>query len=228
MKRPLLLTLSVLLLVLMTSACYIPPPAYVEGQQAEPEPEIIAMRAPPEMKPEEPGEPPQVGWFWRGGYWHWHGDDYQWVGGRWVPPQEGEEWAPPAYEPRGEGEGRRWVYRPPRWRHRRQKGHEPKHEPGHEPRHEPGHEPGHEPEGAGRAQGRVAAPPAEGNKPPPRGREAAPPAGKGREPAPPRHREPAPPRNFELLLSKPFRQSPNFSQQSSLSRTFHPKSQRVF
>ena len=66
--------------------------------------EAVAV-APPPLRVEEYGPPPQPGFVWIGGYWNWVGGRHEWVGGHWeAPPHPGAHWV-----------AHRWVHEHDGW-----------------------------------------------------------------------------------------------------------------
>jgi len=66
----------------------------------------VAIRiGPPPVVVERPGQPPEHGFVWIGGYHRWAGERYEWVPGRWErPPHPHDRWV-----------AHRWVHRHGEW-----------------------------------------------------------------------------------------------------------------
>jgi hypothetical protein len=105
---------ALLSLLAMTAGCVVavrPAPvgiAYSTGPE-----EVVVGEDPPAPIAETIGIAPGPGYFWIGGYYHWYGNRWGWVRGRYeLPPRHGAVWVGPRYENRG---GRR-VYIRGFWR----------------------------------------------------------------------------------------------------------------
>lgn len=90
-----------------------PPPGYDVAQEGTPTPYEVPSEAPDALDEQEPASPGD-GFDWIAGYWHWNGNDWVWVGGRWEREQEGYVYVQPFYD----YSGGRMVYTPGYWSRR--------------------------------------------------------------------------------------------------------------
>jgi len=83
-----------------------PPPAgevVVQGPGYAVEGDVV-VDAPPEVRYEDPGPPPAVGFVWVGGFWDRRDGHYVWVRGHWDRPPAGRRhWTVAHWEHRGNG-----------------------------------------------------------------------------------------------------------------------------
>ncbi|HUS63692.1 MAG TPA: hypothetical protein VMZ28_04075, partial [Kofleriaceae bacterium] len=97
---------------------------YVQGESRTTESDvgapgaIIADSQPPAPIVELAGEPPDAGYAWVDGYWHWDGAEWVWIDGRWVAPMVGLYFVAPSYYTSGD----QCVYVPGRWQHQPDRG----------------------------------------------------------------------------------------------------------
>jgi len=100
MKRPLVLAILMLALLLTVAACYAGTRVYV-------------VQKPPPLKVEVIGVAPAADHVWVQGYWVWRDNDYQWVPGHWdKPPHSRAQWMPGHWK--HTRHGHYWV--PGHWR----------------------------------------------------------------------------------------------------------------
>lgn len=67
--------------------------------------------APPAVREEVVGTPPNAGDVWIGGYWDWNGKDYVWMPGHWESARAGYRWVPDHWD----HEGTTWRRQPGHW-----------------------------------------------------------------------------------------------------------------
>jgi hypothetical protein len=101
------------------AATSLPATAQVEMRVDVPLPGLeirVGHRAPPRLQREH--RPPRPGRdsLWIRGFWHWQGNDWDWVPGRWErPSHRGARWVKPRYA----REGSAWHYEPGHWSNQR-------------------------------------------------------------------------------------------------------------
>ena len=92
----------------MFSGCVVAPYPPYRGGYAAPaqypaqpygEPIAVADLPPPSPYQEVMPAMPFIGAIWLSGYWGWHGNRHEWVGGRWEHPREGYAWSPHRWVP---------------------------------------------------------------------------------------------------------------------------------
>ena len=72
----------------------------------------VAQNAPPKMRSEHKPSRPGHDYLWVQGFWHWHGNGWDWVPGRWDRPEaHGAKWVKARYV----REGSVYVYQPGHW-----------------------------------------------------------------------------------------------------------------
>jgi WXXGXW repeat (2 copies) len=71
----------------------------------------VVMVAPPPLRVEVVGAPPNEGYVWLGGYWNWVGSRYEWVGGHWAAGRPGYHWVAHHWVREGDG----WRMKAGRW-----------------------------------------------------------------------------------------------------------------
>ena len=76
-----------------------PYPAQSYGEPAYGEPIAVADLPPPSPYQEVMPAMPFIGAIWLSGYWGWHGNRHEWVGGRWEHGREGYAWSPHRWVP---------------------------------------------------------------------------------------------------------------------------------
>lgn len=76
----------------------------------------VGHTAPPRLRSERRPERPGRDYAWAQGFWHWQGNEWTWVPGRWDrPEQRGVRWVRARYV----REGRSWRYEPGHWSNQR-------------------------------------------------------------------------------------------------------------
>jgi hypothetical protein len=76
----------------------------------------IAVGSPPAIRHEHRGPSPGHGYVWVTGFWHWDGERWDWVSGRWErPPAPEVYWVAPRYNHADRG----YIYEPGHWSNQR-------------------------------------------------------------------------------------------------------------
>jgi len=76
----------------------------------------VAHTAPPSLRREQRPSRPGREFTWVQGFWHWQGNDWAWIPGRWDRPNDrGSRWVQARYAREGGG----WRYEPGHWSNQR-------------------------------------------------------------------------------------------------------------
>jgi hypothetical protein len=89
----------------------LPPPPPLPGLEIR-----IGRQAPPRIRHERRTRRPERNAVWIRGFWHWEGDNWVWIPGRWaVPEGRHAHWVAPRYRREYGG----WRYEPGHWSNQR-------------------------------------------------------------------------------------------------------------
>lgn len=131
--RPWAALAGLALILASLGGCVTPPPPrpVVVREVPPPPPRVVVRNMPPPIR-EDRGPAPGPGYSYLPGHWHWVGQDWAWVHGRWVPqvveampppiveqitvaPSPAHFWVPGHWTWRFDGNGG-WVWVAGQWR----------------------------------------------------------------------------------------------------------------